>query len=320
VNDPQDSRKAASAARGDRPRTGGASSTALGNAFMRAFHTAHEPAPVHVDPVAAQLLSEQEWAFFRGSVLGSSAVRGPQADRNPEGAIRWWMRAGSVAAPHVLLRGRHTEDALRRACGRGARQYLLLGAGFDSFALRRPEWAEGLTVYEIDQPATQELKRARVARLRPDGVTGLRMVPANLAEQRLDEVLRKVPGLDGTRRTFVAWSGVTYYLQEQAISATLEALGGFFTAGLTVVLDYWEARHLAEPRDAAVASMAASVRRNGEPFVWGSSPRELATLASSTGYQVLADVSAVEVAKDCQARGSVALSPHPIGRFAELEG
>ncbi|WP_327710618.1 class I SAM-dependent methyltransferase [Streptomyces sp. NBC_00464] len=295
------------------------SSTALGNAFMRAFHSAHEPKPVHTDLVARQLLSEQEWTSFRTSVLASSAVRGPQAEQDPEGAIRRYLRAGSVAAPHVLLRGRHTEDALRRTCERGASQYVLLGAGFDSFALRRPEWAERLTVYEVDRSATQELKRARVARLRPDGVPGLRMVPADLAKQRLDAVLRRIPGLDGTRHTFVAWSGVTYYLDEKAISATLEALGDFFTGGLTIVLDYWEAAQLAEPQDPLVASMAASVRRNGEPFVWGASPGEMAALAGSTGYRVTADVSAVEVAETCRAQGSVTLAPHPIGRFAELE-
>ncbi len=296
-----------------------ASSTALGDAFIRAFHLEDSPCPVFSDTVADALLTDAERERFTAGAQKSVGRRRPDLAADPRAAVRYWIEEMSVAAPHVLLRARYTEDVLRWQAAQKQAQYVLLGAGLDSFALRRPAWARDIRVFEVDHPATQELKRSRVARL-TDAAPGLpRWVPADLGDERLAEVLSGVRELDPTLPTVVAWCGVTYYLEEPAIDAVLGDLREVFTGELTVVLDYWQAEYLDEQRqDAEVRSMFASVRRNDEPFVTGFTPARLAALAASRGYAVAEDLSAVDVVARIPGDDGARVRPHPIGRLARL--
>ena len=117
-----------------------ASLTAMGAALMRAAHTRLDRPPLIDDPWADRLVTASDRARLRDAVPDRMAPRA-----HP-----------SYGA--VILRARFTEDALEQAVARGVRQYVLVGAGLDSFALRRPPWAERVAVLELDHPATQRLK------------------------------------------------------------------------------------------------------------------------------------------------------------------
>src|SRR4051812_350641 len=121
-----------------------ASLTAMGAALMRAAHTRLDRPPLIDDPWGERLLTPSDRARLRDAVPGRVPLRA-----HP-----------SYGA--VILRARFTEDALADAVARGVRQYVLVGAGMDSFALRRPPWAEELAVVELDHPATQRLKLQRL--------------------------------------------------------------------------------------------------------------------------------------------------------------
>ena len=117
-----------------------ASRTALATALMRAAHTRLDANPLIDDPWGDRLVPE--------------SVRGAMADQ---------ALLQSPAYANVILRTRYAEDALEIAVAKGVAQYVLVGAGFDSFALRRPYFAAALEIFEIDFPATQNLKLERIA-------------------------------------------------------------------------------------------------------------------------------------------------------------
>jgi len=128
------------------------------------------------------------------------------------------------ARTQVTCRARYTEDSLARAAGRSVTQYVILGAGLDSFAYRSPH-AGGLRVFKVDHPPTRDWKRRAFAAAKvtvPDGVT---FVPANLAADSLAGPLAAA-GFDAAP-ALVSWLGVTMYLTQGAVGQTLAAIGGF---------------------------------------------------------------------------------------------
>ncbi|MCG6535846.1 MAG: class I SAM-dependent methyltransferase, partial [Syntrophales bacterium LBB04] len=123
-----------------------ASQTALGTAYMRAVHQLFDARPlIFDDPVILSLL-------------------GPSALQRINDTAEQHRSSGRLALrAHVVLRSRFTEDRLAAAVHRGIMQYVLVGAGFDTFALRQPPWAQALKIFEVDHPGTQAVKRSRLA-------------------------------------------------------------------------------------------------------------------------------------------------------------
>src|SRR6202041_1646128 len=138
------------------------SRTALATSLMRAAHTRLDPNPLINDPWGDRLVPESARDMFRKAALArmdADALR--RALASPETIVDESLRR-SRAYANVITRTRFAEDALQLAVARGIRQYVLIGAGFDSFALRRPAYAADLEIFEIDFPATQSLKVARI--------------------------------------------------------------------------------------------------------------------------------------------------------------
>ncbi len=198
------------------------------------------PPRILEDPLAVTLL---------GSEAGRRIRTGAEHYQTPE---RRALRA------HVVLRSRFAEDCLEGSMNCGVGQYVILGAGFDTFALRQPPWANALRIIEVDQPATQEMKRARIAK------SGL-AIPDNVAFAAIDFECELLRG--GLRRnsisletpTFFSWLGVTMYLNEDAIHAVLHTVAAF-PAGSEIVLTFLSPGGSASP----LAQRAATY---GEPWI-----------------------------------------------------
>jgi len=170
--------------------------------MLRAAHQLLDGDPkILEDPVSIHLLSASSVDAIRA------------ADPLQEPTIR-------LARSAVVLGGRFVEDQLKFAVARGVRQYVLLGAGFDTFAYRQPGWASDLRIIEVDHPASQRIKRERLAAA---GVG----VPPNVTFIPIDfELTTLVDGMasddfEPRRPTFFAWRGVTQYLTRSAIETTL---------------------------------------------------------------------------------------------------
>ena len=219
------------------------------------------------------------------------------------------------ARAQVTCRSRYAEDCLARGIGRGIGQYVLLGAGLDSFAYRSP-LADRVRVFEVDHPATQEYKR-RV--LGADGggrgADGVTFVAVDFAADSLADALGRT-GFDVAAPAFVSWLGVTMYLDETAVEAALSVLGGF-APGSEIVLDYMLP---AELRDAAGQTYAELVGQafaeRGEPWRSVFAPEAMAALLARHGFGTARDVGQRDMIPAAAWERSDSLRPAELFRMA----
>jgi methyltransferase (TIGR00027 family) len=185
---------------------------------------------------------------------------------------------------HVVARSRFIEDLVAEQAGRGANQYVLLGAGLDTFAQRRPGVAGTLRVFEVDQPGPQAWKRRRLTEL-GYGVPGwLRLVPVDF-EARVpwrDEIA--AAGFDAGRPAVVASAGVSMYLTREANAATLRELASL-APGSTVAVTFQLPAELVDERDRQGRQIAVDgAQRSGTPFISFFTPAEMLALAREAGF------------------------------------
>jgi methyltransferase (TIGR00027 family) len=191
---------------------------------------------------------------------------------------------------HLVARSRYAEDNLARAVASGVRQYVLLGAGLDTFAYRNP-WPQ-LHVFEVDHPPTQQWKRELLQTSAISIPPNLTYAPVDFECESLPEKLHQA-GFDSTQPTYFAWLGVVPYLTLPAFRATV----GFIAAqppdsGIT--LDYGQPRSaLPFLEQLAHDSLAARVKLAGEPFQLFFTPTEIA--AEFSAFHTIEDIGREEI-------------------------
>jgi methyltransferase (TIGR00027 family) len=248
------------------------SQTAFGVAFARAVE-ASEPEGVRIleDPYAIEFVRD--------------AAGGPFASRPMFAFARYVI---GVVMPgmieFVAIRGRYSDEVVTREARAGAEQYVILGAGFDTAALRLRAALPELEIFEVDHPATQAVKLKTLARIDPEGRARVRFVPVDFERDDLVSRLEEA-GFDAGRRSVVTWMGVSYYLTEEAIAATLDRLARLLAPGSALAFDYvppsvvdGTARH----RAARIGTWRAA--RSGEPFLFGIELPELDALLARHGF------------------------------------
>jgi methyltransferase (TIGR00027 family) len=273
------------------------SKTAYGVAMRRAAHQIFDSPLVLDDPIALPILGPQ----------GAARLR-EERDQAASAASRY-TRA------YMVARSRYAEDELGRAIGRGATQYVILGAGLDTFAYRNPHAAEALRVFEVDHPATQAWKLKRLAAggiAIPSSVT---FAPVDFERESLAQGLERVH----FRRdaiTFFSWLGVTPYLTAEAMTATLGFVASM-PGGSGVVFDYalprpslnWLGRLIFD-------RLASRVAAAGEPFRLFFEPEPLAAQLRTVGFHALEDLGADEInARYFQGRFDKLRVRGKLGRF-----
>lgn len=247
------------------------SGTAFGVMALRAVHQEIDGRPLILDdPIAPRLLGPR-WT--------ARAVAAARANPDPRMAA---LRS------HIVTRSRYAEDRMAEAVARGATQLVALGAGYDTFAYRQPEWARAVRVFEVDQPASQGDKRKRLAAARVP-------VPANVTYVAIDfETTSLADGLvaGGVARdrvTCFSWLGVLVYLEEGAVDGVLRTVAGY-PPGSEIVLTF-------SPPDAdgAASRMAARVAAMGEPWKTRLEPDALLGKLRDAGFSESGLVSADEL-------------------------
>jgi len=138
----------------------------------------------------------------------------------------------------VVSRARYTEDNLEEAIRQGVKQYVILGAGMDTFAFRLPDLMERLRVFEIDHPHTQEFKLRRFAELWWKHPENLRFIPVDFTRENLETKLTHSPSYDPEAKSFFSWPGVTNYLTQEEVLTTLRSISNIASSGSTLVFDY----------------------------------------------------------------------------------
>jgi methyltransferase (TIGR00027 family) len=190
----------------------------------------------------------------------------------------------AAARGQVLCRSRYAEDRLAAAVASGVHQYVLLGAGLDSFACRS-SLAGQLAVFEVDHPGTQAWKRAALTAAGIGTCPGLTFIPAEFGDSSLAGALR-AGGFDFGRPAVISWLGVTMYLDDHAIRDTLAALSGC-APGTELIVDYMLPDGLRdETGDDYVSQVAAVAADRGEAWLTFASPAEMTALLTEFGFEV----------------------------------
>ena len=267
-----------------RSRSNRGSATAVLSATIRAAHLRFDPAPIFEDRYALRMLPP----FWRAV----AACR----------PLNWLV--GDIVLgvyrpvyPSVLLRARYTEDQLQDAVAAGAGQYVLLGAGFDTFALRRGQLAGRVRIFEVDHPATQQVKRRRILKANGFVPPNLTFVPVDFERDRLDRALAQA-GFDPRTPAFFSWLGVTYYLTRAAVRDTLDRIAAVSAPGSRIVFDWKIAKHLMPAHWNALAQrMERFAARLGEPMLTYFTPHALREMMAAHGYAEVEMVPPAEQAR-----------------------
>jgi methyltransferase (TIGR00027 family) len=249
--------------------------TAMRAAAHRAAHQVIEQGSVFADPLALAVLGASPHAVF-GDEIDLPATRG--------------MRL------LIAARSRFAEESLTAAVERGVTQYVLLGAGLDTFAHRNPFADAGLRVFEVDHPATQGWKRERLAAAGLERPPSLSFAPTDFERQTLADGLAAA-GFDFARPAVFAWLGVVIYLTRAAVLETLGFIAAL-PAGSEVILDYGVPR-TAYPTGEQIghARREARVAAMGEPWITRFTPAELAAELTQLGFDELEDLGPADISR-----------------------
>ncbi len=259
--------------------------TALMSLFGRAFHAENEDHPVFRDFLARELMTAEEYTAVQGYILGGAQFFEPETDPEtltPKELLR--QLVNTHIAPSPLCRAAYTERALKAAVHTGVQQYVILGAGLDTFAFREREFLSEYPVFEVDHPATQADKAARIVRAGWTIPGNLTFVPVDFAGDNLAECLL-ANGFEPSVRSFFSWLGVTYYLPAEAINNTLASLSALCPEGSALVFDYPDEGFFtaAERRVQNTIGMA---KAGGEPMQSAFSYAELERMLERNGFRI----------------------------------
>jgi methyltransferase (TIGR00027 family) len=246
----------------------GPSQTARRVAERRAAHQLIDQPPVLADPVAL-------------TIVGATSDEAKEAL-----LVRERGRVAAALRAFMAARARVAEDEVARQVASGLRQYVVLGAGLDTFACRNP-FADRLRVFEVDRAPTQQwkLERLAAAGLEPPAVT---FVPVDFHRDDLFARLRE-SGWDTGQPTLFAWLGVTMYLEERTVLDLLREVGQLPT-GSGIVFDYAMAPHLLDTIERSVYdAFAQRVAAAGEPWISGFDPSTLDRELHAFGFTDVTD-------------------------------
>ncbi|MBA5605166.1 class I SAM-dependent methyltransferase [Duganella sp. FT3S] len=259
---------------------GVASRSALAVAMLRAAHQLLDQPPLFNDPLALSIVGPEHEATVRADPA--------QFDVGMRRMVRLAM----------AVRSRLAEDELTQAVARGVTQYVVLGAGLDSYGWR--PHPPGLHVFEVDHPATQAWKRGLLHQAGLATPANVHFVPVDFERDQLADALRAA-GCRLDQPIFFSWLGVTLYLTREAIFDTLSFVARL-PPGSAIVFDYGIAPALLEPMEQwGVNQFVRKYAAEGEPWLSFFAPDELAAALRALGFGAVADVGPAELAARYQA-------------------
>lgn len=259
--------------------------TAIASAMIRAAHLLWDDAPkIFEDPFALTLSGCKNELVLRerlDAVLAEFTAK--FGDELAQAALQ-------SARSAVVMRSHYVEEELDQAIKRGVAQYVILGAGLDSFAYRRPDVSKVLRVFEVDYPATQEWKRSRLQELNVVTPPNLVFVPVDFEKQSLTERL-KDSGYRAEAAGFFSWLGVTIYLTREAIFHTLRTVASM-ARGTEIIFQYSPPGALLDEEGQQIQELFADRGASrGEPYLTFFEPAKLAEQVREVGFAEVWDLA-----------------------------
>ncbi len=257
-------------------------STARATAAIRAMHLLYDRPVVFADPYAIQFTGPAFRRICRGRFLP------------------WLLRRRSISeivrpiSAQILSRAKFTEEKLKQAVIKGISQYVIIGAGFDTFCLRRPDFSVGLRIYEIDHPVTQRIKRKRLIDIWGSVPDGVEFLAIDLEKRTINDAFSD-SSLMKEEKVLFSWLGTIPYLTEDAVHNVLHDLASFAVPGSEIVLDYLIPTATMNPEDRRVLRRGMRIiELLGEPVKSYFDPEAFPDVVSNHGYHIFENQSPTE--------------------------
>ncbi|MGF9915865.1 class I SAM-dependent methyltransferase [Paenibacillus ehimensis] len=266
--------------------------TSLISAFGRAYHSQYDTPKIFDDFLAVNLISQQEFSDIREHMIrGIPFFNQDMAERfqdNPDEILKWIVQV--QLSPTPLARAAYCENVLLNEVRLGLKQYVILGAGLDTFCFRHPELSNRLEIFEVDHPATQEFKKKRLNQAKFDIPSNLHFVPMDFTRQFAYQHLVE-EGFEN-QKTFFSLLGVSYYLTKEEISSLLCHLFAKVPAGSSIVMDYADENLFEEKgRFNRVEHMVSMASASGEPMKSCFTYDEIENLLEPSGLLIYEHLS-----------------------------
>ncbi len=255
--------------------------------LMRALHSRFDVEPLIDDPYGLVMLTPEDRAALRDFVMARRQDPPPtRAAADPDEAVLASVMRARSGYGNVVVRTRFAEDRLGQAIEGGTSQYVILGAGLDTFSLRQPALPSELRIFEVDHPATQEMKRRRFAAAGLTLPGNVALLPADLERTSVAEAL-SASDFEPDRPAFFSWLGVSPYLTEQANTQALRSIARCAAPGSGFVFTYLA------PLENAEGTSYSRLH-----------PQTVTHILDNCGFAVVEDLDAFELAgRYCAGRG-----------------
>lgn len=242
-------------------------------AMMRAAHQIFDNPKIFDDPISL-------------SIVGTQNVSEIYADKR-----KYKTRLHSYLRAIVIARSKFVEDELSSAIKRGIRQYVILGAGLDTFAYRNPFSGSDLKIFEVDHPSTQDWKRKQLHTANIPIPGALTFVPIDFESQSLENQLREA-GFRTDEPSFFSWLGVTMYLTREAMMDTMKYISSSTPKSSRIVFDYTIVPSSQNFfRRLVFNLLARKLAKIGEPWKSFYDPKSLILNLKSIGFAQAEDIN-----------------------------
>ena len=253
-------------------------------AAVRAYHLKCARPPIFIDQFATALCGK-----FLHTVVSNRLLAWFMVD------ILLRTLKPLIMAP--IVRARFCEDRVEQSTAEGIQQYVIIGAGYDSFAMRRTDLANKLTVFELDQTATQQEKRLRMKESGIPEPENVRFISADLNKEDMFEVLVQ-SGFDASKPAIFSWFGVTYYLPLDTVKETLLKVAENAAPGSEFLFDYLtKLSSTPEQWQKIQTKLADSVAAKGEPLITGLDPDQVEPFVRECGFVEVENPQISEIEK-----------------------
>ena len=209
--------------------------TALISAFSRAYHALNNEVTIFNDSLARDLLTDEEFNQIAKNMSDGIGFFNPSFVGEPEQALRWVV--DNQLSPSPLGRAAFAEKSLEWAVRTGTEQYLIWGAGYDTFAYRQPLWAKALQIFEVDHPATARDKQERLKSagiVIPDNV---HYIEADFTKGTWKKEMQNHNSFNSDKISYCSILGVAYYLSKESFESVISSISSIVAKGSPIIFD-----------------------------------------------------------------------------------
>ncbi|WP_050616343.1 class I SAM-dependent methyltransferase [Bacillus testis] len=263
------------------------SMTSLISSFSRAYHSENDTPVIFDDYLAKELISAEEYNQIKQFMVNGFSFFAPELAgemKTNDDKLRWIVQ--TQLAPTPLARAAYTERVILNEKTLGLKQYVILGAGMDTFAFRK---GEGLSIFEVDHPNTQQFKLSRIQKAGWEMPSNLKMAAVDFQKDNLQEALLQA-GFDPKAKTVFSLLGVSYYLNKEEFKKLLGHLEELMIEGSSIIFDYAD-EELFQSDVKRVQNMVAMAKQSGESMKSVFSIKELERMLQDSSLLIYEHLS-----------------------------